>query len=152
MLGDPLCGALHIGGRAGERKQSQLARAKRPRLGIGDLRRKATRNLSAPCKTKPIGAAGGRDWGLRIGDWGFEGWEAGFVVWTTRQTNPIFAVLGPKTGVGSQNKANSGGSLKRSLGMADWRFCFIHPRPLATLWVFAFIRAFCSSGDERHEK
>jgi hypothetical protein len=36
--------------------------------------------------------------------------------------------------------------------MVNWRFCFIHPRPRATLWVFASIRAFCSSGDERHEK
>jgi hypothetical protein len=34
-------------------------------------------------KTKPICAAGGRDWG-------FGDWEAGSVVWTVRQTNPIY--------------------------------------------------------------
>jgi hypothetical protein len=54
MLWAQLRGALHIEGGGDGRKQSQLARARRPRLRIGNLRRKAIPNPSAPCKTKPI--------------------------------------------------------------------------------------------------
>jgi hypothetical protein len=40
-------------------------------------------------KTNPICTARGRPWGLRIGDFGIEDGEAGPIVWTSRQTNPI---------------------------------------------------------------
>jgi hypothetical protein len=44
-----------------------------------------------PIRRVPARGRDGRDWGLGIADWGFEDWEAGFVVWAGRQTNPILA-------------------------------------------------------------
>jgi hypothetical protein len=42
-------------------------------------------------KTKPIGAAHGRDWGLGMADWGFEDARCVRLVWSSRQTKPIVA-------------------------------------------------------------
>jgi hypothetical protein len=53
-------------------------------------------------QTNPIWAAGGRDWGLEIADWGFEDARYASSVWTPRQTNPICRVFGPKTQVGEK--------------------------------------------------
>jgi hypothetical protein len=52
----------------------QIRNPKREARNKAKIRMPKTRapRMSAPRKTKPIGAAGGRDWGLRIANWGFE--------------------------------------------------------------------------------
>jgi hypothetical protein len=50
---------------AGGAKSHGPTRQTKPILAVFGLK------MRVAWKTKPIGAAGGRDWGLRIADWGF---------------------------------------------------------------------------------
>jgi hypothetical protein len=56
--------------------------------------------MAAGKRTKPIGAAGGRDWGLPIADWGFEDAGPELFVWTECETKPIWPGFTPPWGPG----------------------------------------------------
>jgi hypothetical protein len=59
-------------------------------------------------QTKPIGAAGGRDCGLEIADWGFEGVRCARFVWTEYQTNPIWPAESPAIDEAVRNQDRRG--------------------------------------------